>query len=352
MYIVLAIIIFGILIATHELGHFAAAKACGVRVNEFAIGMGPALFKKQKGETLYALRLFPIGGYCAMEGEDEASDDPRSFGAQKAWKKLIILVAGAAMNFVVGLLVVILLFSNAVSFVSPNIAGFLDGFPSQGEDGLMVGDRIVEINGSHIFYAGDFSTYMARSNGKTVDMVVVRDGERVYLDDLPLQLGDYEVDGTVSKLYGLTFHRIEATAIEKLKYSVYTSYNFVRMVYMGLSDLITGAVGVRELAGPVGVVSMMNELGETAATATDAIIDIAYLAAFIAVNLAVMNLLPIPALDGGRVFSLIVIALIEKIVRRRINPRVEGFVHAAGMALLLGLMAFVMVNDIIRIVAG
>ncbi|MGE4485451.1 MAG: RIP metalloprotease [Oscillospiraceae bacterium] len=352
MYIVLAIVFFGILIATHELGHFAAAKACNVQVNEFAIGMGPVLLKKQKGETLYSLRLLPIGGFCAMEGEDEASSNPRSFTKQSAWKRLIILAAGAAMNFVIGLIIIIVIFSDSAAYGGTTIVGFTPGFPGQGEEGLMAGDRIVEINGSHIFYSADFSTYMARSNGEAVDLVIVRDGQKVVLNDFPLTLREYEQGGETVTRYGISFNRIQASIGEDLKYSFYTSYNFIRLVWMGLSDLVTGAVGIRELSGPVGIVSVMSQVGEAAGSTIDALYNIAYLAAFIAVNLAVVNLLPIPALDGGRIFFLFITYIAEKLTRRHINPKYEGYVHAAGLVLLLGLMAFVMVNDIIRIITG
>jgi len=352
MYIVLAIVIFGILISTHELGHFTAAKICGVKVNEFSIGMGPALFQFTRGETQYSLRILPIGGFCAMEGEDENSVDPRAFTSQGVWKRLVILAAGAAMNFITGLLIVIVLFAGATSFLTPRIAGFLEGFPCEGEEGLMAGDRIVNINGSHIFYAEDFSVYMSRSNGESVDMTVLRDGQKVRLEDLPLTLREYESNGQTRMMYGISFYRVEANAAERLKYSCYTAYNFVRMVWMGLSDIVSGAIGVRDLSGPVGIVSAINDVGESSESAAAAFQNIAYLAAFIAVNLSVMNMLPIPALDGGRIFFLIVTWIAEKLTRRSIDPRYEGYVHAAGMILLFGLMAFVMVNDIINIAAS
>jgi regulator of sigma E protease len=345
MYIVIAILAFGILIASHELGHFTAAKLCGVKVNEFAIGIGPALFKKQKGETLYSLRLLPIGGYCAMEGEDEESPDPRAFTSQPAWKRIIILVAGATVNFLVGLIIVMIIFARFNSFSGTTIMEFADGFPLT--DRLSVGDVVYKINGERIYYADDFSTFMSRA-GDTVDMVVVRDGQKVTLDDLPLQVREY--DGVMR--YGLTFNRIKATFTTKLQYSWYTATNFVRLVRLSLTDLITGSVGVKDLSGVVGIFDTINEVGEQSETRSDAFLNIAYLCAFIAVNLAVMNMLPIPALDGGRVFLLIVTVIIEKITGKHINPKYEAYIHAIGMILLLALMAYVMFNDIVRIFNG
>jgi regulator of sigma E protease len=350
MYIILAILAFGILIASHEFGHFIAAKACGVKVNEFAIGMGPTLLKKQGKETKYSLRLLPIGGFCAMEGEDEESEDPRAFSSQKPWKRIIILIAGAAVNFLVGFIIVALIFTQYNAFAGNTIDKLADGFPL--EDRLQVGDRIYRIDGERIYYAEDFSTFMARSNGETVDMVIVRDGQKLKLDDLPLKLTEYDVDGQTVLKYGITFNVIQANFWDKIEYSWYTATNFVRLVRISLTDLFRGNVGVKDLSGVVGIVDTINEVGETSATTSDALLNIAYLCAFIAVNLAVMNMLPIPALDGGRVFLLIVTVIIERITHKKIDPKYEGYIHAIGMLLLLALMAYVMFNDIVRIIHG
>ncbi len=353
MYIAVAIIAFGILIAVHELGHFIAAKACGVKVNEFAIGMGPAIFKKQRGETLYTLRILPLGGFCAMEGEDTGSPDPRSFNSRPVWKRLIILIAGSFMNFLLGLIISLMIFSQLSAFASNSIAGFAEGFPLQGTDGLMVGDKVIKIDGHRIFYADDFTTYMRRSTGGSVDMVVVRDGSRVKLNDLPLIPREYaNDDGTVSLRYGVTFNYVRADTWDRINYGFYEAFNFVRSVWLGLSDLVTGAVGVRDMTGVVGIVDIISETGEASPTTTIALINIAYICAFIAVNLAVMNMLPIPALDGGRVFFLIITWIIEKITRRHVDPKYEGYIHTTGMTLLFALMAFLIVNDILRIVNG
>lgn len=351
MYIILAILAFGVLIATHELGHFMAAKACGVKVNEFAIGMGPAILKKQGTETKYSLRILPIGGFCAMEGEDEESDDPRAFSRQAAWKKLIILVAGAAMNFIMGfIIVVVVVFSLNSMFVGNTITELATGFPL--EDELHVGDMIYSINGHRIYYGEDFSTYMSRSNGEAVDVTVIRDGEKVKLNDLPLTLREYEIDGKTQLKYGITFNIIEAGFSEKLEYSWYTTIDFVRNVFMGLSDLLTGVVNVDEIGGVVYIVDTINDVGQAAEETSAALWNIAYLCAFIAVNLAVMNMLPVPALDGGRVFLLLVTLVIEKVFRKKVNPKYEAYIHAVGLVLLIALMVFVLFNDVMRIING
>ena len=348
MYILLAILAFGILIAVHELGHFMAAKACGVRVEEFSIGMGPALWKKQKGETLYALCALPIGGYCAMTGEDEAvEDDPRAFTSQRAWKRIVILTAGAAMNFLIGLVLIFLVFSKAEAFTTPVITGFMDGCPYEGADALQVGDEFWSIDGHRIYFSSNVGEYLARG-GDTHDVTVLRDGKKVTLEGFTMTTREYE--GQEGRYYGLHFGVKEASLGARLRYSWYCALDFVRMVYSGLRDLLAGAVGVKDLSGPVGIVSMINDVGQSSESTASALWNIAYFTAFIAINLAVMNLLPLPALDGGRIFFLVVTWIVERISRRKIDPRYEGYVHTAGMVLLLGLMAFVMYNDIARII--
>ena len=203
MYIILAIIFFGILIAIHEFGHFSAAKLLGVKVNEFAIGMGPAIFKKQKGETLYSLRCLPIGGYCAMEGEDEDTGDPRSFTVQPGWKKFIILVAGSFMNFLLGLLIVLIIYSSAAGFYSPVISGFVDGCPYEGENALQVGDEIYKIDGHRIYFSSNVTTILSRG-GETHDIVVIRDGEKVELENFTLTPREYE--GYTAPMYLSLIH--------------------------------------------------------------------------------------------------------------------------------------------------
>ena len=351
MSIVIAIIAFGVLIGIHEFGHFIAAKSLGVKVNEFSIGMGPAIFKRQKGETLYALRILPIGGYCAMEGEDEETDDPRCFSRQRGWKKIIILSAGSFMNFLLGLVLVLVIFSQAAGFNAPVISGFTENNPYEGENALQVGDEIYSVDGHRIYFTGNFSLYLSRNSSQVYDIVVIRDGERVELNDFAMK--PYEqADGSTA--YGLSFSVVEANLGNTLKYSWYTTIDFVRQVWLALSDLVGGLVGLDDMAGVVGIVDMINDVGSETAQNEGvgiALMDIGYLVAFIAVNLAVMNMLPIPALDGGRVLLVLLNGLIHLITRKRIPARYEGYVHTAGFVLLLGLMVVVMYNDISRIIS-
>ena len=240
-YVVIAVLIFGVLIATHELGHFATAKLLGVQVNEFAVGMGPALWKKEKGETLYSIRALPIGGYCAMEGEDEESDNPRAFGRASGWKKIVILCAGAFMNFLTGFVLILILFSQATGFVLPTIDGFLEGYGVE-DSGLQPGDVVYSLDGHRIYNYNNLTFFLGRA-GDTLDFVVLRDGEKVRLDgvEMPLQARTDE-EGKTTYLRGISVGReiIPATLGSKLLYSWYNSLDFVRTVWISLGDLVSG----------------------------------------------------------------------------------------------------------------
>ena len=350
IYIIIAIVIFGLLIAIHELGHFLVAKACGVKVLEFSIGMGPQLWHKEGKETQYSLRLFPIGGFCAMEGEDGESDDPRAFGNTARWKKFLVLIAGSASNFIAGMLLILCLFAASTGYVSTTLSGFVDGFPCQGETMLQAGDEIVSIDGSAVLLYSDISTLLNRGNGKTHDIVVRRDGEKITLNDLPLTPREYEVEGKKVTMYGLYFQSKEATFGSKLRLGLANSVDFVRMIWWSLEDLFTGAVGFSALSGPIGIVDAMGQMAESADGVRQAVDNLLYFAAFLAINLAFMNLLPLPALDGGRVFFLILNGLAVLLFRRRIPAKYEGYVHFGGLVLLLGLMVVVAVQDVYRII--
>lgn len=350
IYIIIAIVIFGFLIAIHELGHFLVAKACGVKVLEFSIGMGPQLWHKEGKETKYSLRLFPIGGFCAMEGEDGESDDPRAFGNTAGWKKFLVLIAGSASNFIAGMLLILCLFAASTGYVSTTLSGFVDGFPCQGETMLQAGDEIVSIDGSAVLLYSDISTLLNRGNGKTHDIVVRRDGEKIVLNDLPLTPREYQVEGKKVTMYGLYFQSKEATFGSKLRLGLANSVDFVRMIWWSLEDLFTGAVGFSALSGPIGIVDAMGQMAESADGVRQAVDNLLYFAAFLAINLAFMNLLPLPALDGGRVFFLILNGLAVLLFRRRIPAKYEGYVHFGGLVLLLGLMVVVAVQDVYRII--
>ncbi len=348
MSVLFAILLFSILIFVHELGHFVAAKLSGVQVNEFSMFMGPALWKKQVGETLYAIRLIPIGGYCAMEGEDGGSDNPRSFDKAAWWKKLIILAAGAAMNFIIGVLIMIAVYLPAQRVVVPVISSFEEFSTVDGEQGLQVGDRILEVDGEKIYVQSDFSMILTLNGGNTHDLVVERNGEKVALDDLLMEKHEvtYE-DGTTGMLYGMNFTVEDLNFPGKIAYAWNNSIDTVRMVRLSLQMLLTGKAGFSDMSGPVGIVEQMTTVAEASATWVDALLNMLYFGCFIAINLAVMNLLPIPALDGGRIVGVVLTTAVEAITKKKINPKYEGYLHGAGMILLLILMAVIMFKDII-----
>lgn len=352
LYILLAILIFGFLIFIHELGHFLAAKLFKVQVNEFSINMGPKLLQKKWGETTYSLRLIPIGGYCAMEGEDEDTGNPRAFTAAKWWKRVIILCAGAFMNFLTGFIIMALLIGLSFGAMRTlEISSFSDECLICGEDGLQVGDEFWAVDGKRTYLYSDLSMLLDRGADSVYDITVLRNGEKITLHDF--DMAKYEVeteDGETVQRYGMNFGGFEPiNFFNTFRYASYYCINFTRMVWYGLSDLVTGRVGIDQMSGVVGVVDVMVQTGEKAETVGDAITDILLLAALIAVNLAVMNMLPIPALDGGRVFFLLISTAFTAITKKKINPKYEGYIHAAGMLLLLALMGFLIVKDIVTI---
>ena len=351
VYILAAILVFGVLIAVHELGHFMAAKACGVRVNEFSIGMGPALWKKQKGETQYSLRLFPVGGFCAMEGEEEDSDDPTALNNQGFWAKLLIFAAGAAMNFIAGLLIILVLYADAQAFYVPVVAGFADGCPLESADGLQEGDRLLRSDGEKVYVYSDISLLMGLNKTGAFDLQIERNGEVITLRDFTMERREYtDQNGKAYTGYGLYFGAEEATLGRKLSYSWNNAMDFARLVRLSLQMLVTGQAGVKDLSGPVGIVSTMTQVGEQAATTRAAVENIAYLAALIAVNLAVMNLLPLPALDGGKIFFLVINAVSMQLFKKQIPAKYENYIHFAGLILLLALMAVITFSDVWKLI--
>lgn len=348
MSIVFAILLFSLLIFVHELGHFMAAKASKVQVNEFALFMGPAIFKKKVGETTYSLRCIPIGGFCAMEGEDADTDNPRSFQKAKWWKRFIILVAGAAMNFVIGALIMLAVFAPAKQLVTPVISSFEEFSTVNEAGGLQVGDKILELDGEKIYIQSDFSMILSLNEGDVHDLVVERDGKKVYLNDFLMHKHEIiDEEGQTRWLYGMNFTLVENPGFwEKAEYAWLNTVDTVRNVRLSLVMLLTGKAGLMDLGGPVMIVDTMSQVADATESVADTILNLLYFGGFISVNLAVMNLLPIPALDGGRVVGLLLTTAIEGITKKKLDPKYEGYIHAAGMILLLALMAFVFFKDI------
>ena len=353
MSIVFAILLFSILIFVHEFGHFIAAKLSGVQVNEFSMFMGPAIVKWGKGETQYSIRCIPIGGYCAMEGEDRDTDNPRSFQKAAWWKRLIILVSGSAMNFIAGFLIFLLVYAPAQQIIVPRIDYAEPGCTVVREDGLHEGDVFLEVDGEKIFVQSDFSMLLALNPGDYHDILVERDGEKVYLPNFHMERHVFDNgDGTQSERFGFSFAIENATFVKKLDYVWNTTLNTARTVRISLQMLFNGQAGFRDLSGPVGIVQIMDDTAKSSPTVLDAVLNMLYFGGFIAINLAIMNMLPIPALDGGRVFFLLITTAIEKLTGKKVNPKYEGYIHGAGMVLLLALMAVIMFKDIFMIFKG
>lgn len=326
--VVLLIVVLGILIFAHELGHFLTAKWAGVKVHEFALGMGPALFKKQHGETLYALRAFPIGGYCKMEGEDEDSTDERAFGKKPIWKRFIILFAGGFMNILLGFLIMVILMSFSAGFYTHTINTVNEKQPL-----LKPNDVILEINHDAVYSNMDISFLLSRVKSDNIQLKVKRDGKTVEIKELKM----LSEDGR--KIIGITTKVEGKNVLTVLKNAVTQTISISRIIWVSLIDLFTGKAGINQMSGPVGTAQALGQAAEQGA------MQLIFLVAVITINLGIMNLLPFPALDGGRIFFL----LIEAIRRKPIKPEHEGIVHFIGFALLILLMVVVMFNDILRL---
>lgn len=345
LYVLSGIFIFGFLVAIHELGHFTAARLCGVRVNEFSIGMGPLLWHRETGETRYSLRLLPLGGFCALEGEDGDTGDERCFTRQRFWKKLVILAAGSLMNLLAGVVVIACIFAAASGFYVDQVAGFSEGFPLEGEDGLMEGDVFYKIDGWRTYVRGDAALFLRYNDGQGCDIEVIRDGEKVVLKDLPLYRGTYDgQEGRFGLMVGARL--VPAGFFTTVKFIGYQTLDMVQEVWFSLIQIFRGNVGFSDFSGPVGIVSAMTEVGNASETVLDAFENIAFFGAFLAINLAVMNLLPIPALDGGRIFFLAVDALSLLLFRRKVPEKYQAAVNAACFVALMGLMLLVTLKDV------
>jgi len=349
MYIFLAILAFSIIIAIHELGHFFSAKALNVKVTEFAIGMGPKILSKQGKETLYSLRILPFGGFCSMEGEHEESEDgdPRAFLAQKRWRRIVILVSGSLANIVAAFFIVLILTMGVSSFQGTTIAHVTDHLPNEGTSQLMPGDRLLAINGERLYYYEDFTLFMNINAAKPITFTIERGGEII-----EYQRRVYNVDGENVYRYSIYFNVIENNFVETIKFSFYQMYSFIRMIRISIAMLISGAASLTEdIAGPVGIISVMNTVGQQSPSFGAALANIAFFTAFIGVNVAILNLMPIPAMDGGRILFIFITWVIEKITRRSLNPKYEAYINTGAFFLLIGLMVVILYNDIMKLIS-
>lgn len=336
-----AILFFELIIVIHEAGHCIAAKLNGVQVDEFAIGMGPKLISFKKGETLYSLRIFPIGGFCAMEGEDEASDSERGFDKKKIWQRMIIVAAGAVCNLILGFLFVVIMTSSQNLVGTTQIAKFDENAASAGS-GLQVMDEIKSIDGMRIYCSFDISTGLSRDDDGVVDMVVKRDGKLVELKNVTFETEQVDIGGgRMRNMIKMDFFILgeEKTVGNVLKESAKEAVALGRSVFLSLHDLIAGKYSISDLSGPVGTVTVV------AKSVSISLSTMLRIMALISINIGLFNLFPIPALDGWRFFTL----MIEGIFRRPLNKKVEYAINTAGLVLLLGFMLFITFSDITKL---
>ncbi|MBE6953914.1 MAG: RIP metalloprotease RseP [Ruminococcaceae bacterium] len=336
--ILYAILIFGVLIFVHEMGHFLAAKTVGVKVNGFSLGLGPRLCGVKIGETDFSLRLLPVGGACMMEGEDEDSVEPRAFGNKPIWARFIVLVAGSLMNFLFGFVVIIVLLLPSDRLVTTTVESFPAELGSSNA-GVLVGDELYEINGERVYTSDNIAFLFQRYQGEPYTVTVIRDGQKVTLENVEIAPRTFE--GSDQLRYGFNMGTKEAGFFDKVGYGIDIARDYVRTIRMSLADLFKGNAGVDDLTGPIGITATMSQV--------DSGRTLWAFAAFIAINLAVMNLLPLPALDGGRVLFLL-IELVLKPFGKRLDSKYENYIHLAGLLLFLLLMVYVGYNDVARLI--
>ncbi len=348
LYIIVAILMFGSLIFIHELGHFLTARLFHVTIYEFSIGMGPKLisWKSKKYDTDYSLRAFPIGGFVSMAGEDEESDDEGSLRKKKVWQKLIITAAGSVFNLALGLLVMLLIVASSKNIGSTTVDYFPEGATSmqtETKEGLLPKDEILEINGKKVYILYDLAYKISRYAVEPVDITVLRNGEKVVLSDVVFPTTVEQGITFAQRDFGV--YAAEKNAKNILKTAFYQSVYTVKMVYDSLYDLFTGRLGIQQMSGPVGITTVITDAAEEAVQTKNGSY-LFMLFVVLAMNLGCMNLLPFPALDGGR----IVFLAIEGITRKPIDAKIEGYIHLAGMALLLLLMLMITFKDVFSLI--
>lgn len=404
--ILIAILVFGIIIAVHEFGHYIVAKLSDIKVNKFAIGMGPAIFKFKKGETEYSLRLLPFGGFCEMEGEDQTSDNKRAFNNKPIINRIAVIAAGAIMNLILGFILIVISTSISGDRITTTIITKFDKNASSVESGLQVGDEITKINGMTAFTDMDVAYKITTTKDDTFRLEVKRDGEKVVLDDVKIysyfyvrnidkskadefspyysydedtkeytkvnDLGElekaYYYDSDVKEYVSAVFFEDKAdahTELQKaesivdfsvdsedknvgtvLSYSFRKTLTIGQMVWSSLVDLVSGKYGMKDVSGPVGIVSVIGKSIDSGVQFKENFLMIMNIAIFITINLGMFNLFPLPALDGGRLFFLI----IEAIRRKPIDPEKEGMVHFVGLVIAMLLMLALTFNDILNII--
>ena len=345
-YLLITVLLMGVLVFVHELGHYLTARACHVTIYEFSIGMGKRLagFTSKKTGIQYSLRLFPVGGYVSMAGEDETKEgeenDPNTFNKKSPWQRIVILAAGAGMNVLVGFLAMLVLTAgmslSGYRLPSTTVGDFAQGAPSY-VSGLELGDRILSIDGVKVHTGYDLSYEIMFNGYRPVDVIVEREGQKILIQDVRFPTG--EENGIL--LGGMDFSVLaaETTVGNILETSFWRGVSSIKMVFDSLGGMITGRFGLKDLSGPIGMTTAVQDVASQPMAGW----NILYLFAVIAMNLGVMNLMPLPALDGGRLFFRFV-----EILRfgKPVNEKVEATIHGVGMMLLLGLMVLIACKDV------
>ena len=335
LYIIIAIFVFGFMIFVHELGHFLFAKKFNVAINEFSIGMGPKIFsKKGKDGVDYSLRALPIGGYVAMEGEDEESNNPLAFNKKPAWQRFIIVIAGAMMNIIISVLILAIITACTPRFGTTVIYKFQDNATSD-DSGLRINDEIIEIDGVNVHTSGELSYEIMRRGYKPVSVTVIRDGEEIVIDNIVFP--GVTSDGVLFGSPDFYVFGEDRSFGSIIKNTFYTSKSTIKMTWDSLYDLFSGRYGIEQLSGPVGITGAITDAAKTSAE------SLFYLVAVIGINLGIFNLLPIPALDGGT----LLLTLIEMITKKKLPQNVEAGIRTVGFMLLMLLAVVILFKDVI-----
>lgn len=314
------------------------ARRFGVTIEEFAIGMGPKLFSRKSEKTgiVYSLRAIPMGGFVSMVGENEESEDENALCKKPAWKRMIIMVAGAAMNILLGVILMFTVVCSTPALVTNTVDRFSYEEATTRAQGLREGDTILKINDTKVHVGNDLVYEILRQGTETVDVTVLRDGEELTLRiDFPTK----ESEGIVFGARDFYLQSAEKTFGGVLKHTYYRSVSTVKMIWESLIDLINGKYGIQQVSGPIGVTQAITD------AARSGVPDLLYFAAVISINLGIFNLLPIPALDGCRALFL----LIEVVLRRPVNPKIEGYIHTVGLLLLFAFMIIVSFKDVLQL---
>lgn len=341
MGIILAILVFSFIIIFHELGHYTLAKLNGIEVEEFSLGLGPTIIGKEFHGTKFCINALPFGGACVM-GEDDVDDvSEGSFNSKSVWARMSVIAAGPVFNFILAFILSVIMVG-WIGYDEPVISGVLEGYAAE-EAGFQAGDRIVEIDGDHIHFWREISMYNLMNPGKTCEIIYERDGVEYGVILTPKQ------DENGNYLYGFTSSGVQTKAnpLTAVKYGYYTVEYMIEYALDSLKMLFTGHVGIQDMSGPVGMVDMMDETYQETKSygVATVLLNFINIAVLLSANLGVMNLLPIPALDGGRLVFLV----IEAVRGKRIAPDKEGWIHMIGLVLLLGLMIVIMFSDIIKL---